>query len=201
MQFKENHVYHVYNRGNNKEPVFLKPDNYEYFLRKIRNEWVNHCDIIAYCLMPNHFHFLIMPNEEGCKYVSLGGRESLLQKLSRTMGKTLSSYTRAINKNRGTTGNLFQQKTKSKNITKTDIHKPVYHLNQYLRNCFHYIHKNPVSAGLTVEPGDWPYSSFKEYLFQNENPICNTTLGLNVLRMNLDDVSRCLDEPSGKLEW
>lgn len=188
MQFKKNHVYHVYNRGNNKDRIFFNLENYDFFLKKIRQEWLRHCDILAYCLMPNHFHFMIMPNEEGCKNVNLGGRESHLQHLSRTIGKTLSSYTRAINKNRGTTGNLFQQKTKSKNITDTEIDEPVYQLNDYLYTCFHYIHNNPVTAGMTIEPGDWPYSSLNEFLFQDENSICNTMLALNILGMKQMDI-------------
>ena len=194
MQFKKNHVYHVYNRGNNKERIFFNLDNYEYFLKKIRKEWLTHCDIIAYCLMPNHFHFMLMPNEEGCKYVTLGGRESHLQQLSRSIGKTLSSYTRAINKNIGTTGNFFQQKTKSKNITDTDIDAPVYQLNDYLHTCFHYIHNNPVAAGMTEKPGDWPFSSMKEYLNMDEHFICNRELAFNVLGMKQVDLKNQLVE-------
>lgn len=188
MQFKENHVYHVYNRGNNKERTFFTTDNYEYFLRKIKKEWSPYCDIIAYCLMPNHFHFMLIPTKCGCNYVNIGGRESKLQPLSMAIGKTLSSYTRAINKQKKTFGNLFQQKTKSKNITDTSLEFPAYHLYDYLRTCFHYIHNNPVAAGMTEKPGDWPFSSMKEYLDLDENPVCNKLLALKILGINQLDM-------------
>ncbi|MGB3005565.1 MAG: transposase [Chitinophagaceae bacterium] len=199
MQFKKNHVYHVYNRGNNKERTFFTVENYDYFLRKIKKEWSSQCDIIAYCLMPNHFHFMLIPNEEGCKYVNLGGRESQLQQLSRTIGKTLSSYTRAINKQRGNTGNLFQQKTKSKNITDTSLENPAYHLYDYLRTCFHYIHNNPVAAGMTDKPGDWPFSSMNEYLYLDENLICNTILTFKILGIKQVDLKNQFVEVNEEL--
>jgi putative transposase len=53
-------IYHVYNRGNNKEPIFFKSDNYSYFLSNINRYVIPHCDLLAYCLMPNHFHLLVM---------------------------------------------------------------------------------------------------------------------------------------------
>jgi REP element-mobilizing transposase RayT len=51
------HFYHVYNRGNNHQPIFFERENYLYFLRLIRqNLVINGVDLAAYCLMPNHYH-------------------------------------------------------------------------------------------------------------------------------------------------
>ena len=51
--------YHIYNRGNNKENIFVNDDNYLFFLDKWKLHLHPHTDTLAYCLMPNHFHFLI----------------------------------------------------------------------------------------------------------------------------------------------
>ena len=117
MHFIPNEIYHVYNRGNNKQLIFFNDNNYIFFLKKIRHEWGNHCDILCYCLMPNHFHFMIVPNNEGCKNIILGDKITHMQNLSKTIGKTLSSYTKAINIQNQTTGNLFQKKTQAKCLT------------------------------------------------------------------------------------
>jgi REP element-mobilizing transposase RayT len=59
MQFHENELYHVYNRGNRRQTTFFNNENYIYFLQKVRKYILPHCNILNYCLMPNHFHFLI----------------------------------------------------------------------------------------------------------------------------------------------
>ena len=64
MKLEENVFYHCFNQGNNKEKIFFKNKNYNYFLNKVKKYWLSHLDIIAYCLMPNHFHFLVIPKKE-----------------------------------------------------------------------------------------------------------------------------------------
>lgn len=51
--------YHVYNRGNNGEKIFFNEENYRYFLRKFGIYLTPYIEVYAYCLLPNHFHFLI----------------------------------------------------------------------------------------------------------------------------------------------
>jgi len=60
--------------------------------------------------MPNHFHFMLLAKPDGCKNIILKDQPSHLQKLSKVIGKTLSSYTMAIHIQNETTGNLFQKK-------------------------------------------------------------------------------------------
>ncbi len=97
MHFEEGEVYHIYNRGNDKQRIFFNEENYFYILKKIRREWCPFCDILCYCLMPNHFHLMVIPNSAGCEELTIGEKSSHLQILSKTIGKTLSSYTKAIN--------------------------------------------------------------------------------------------------------
>lgn len=56
-------LYHIYNRGNNKQPIFFERKNYHYFLERFDKYLSNFVDVYAYCLMPNHFHFLIKIKE------------------------------------------------------------------------------------------------------------------------------------------
>lgn len=135
MNFTKKGIYHVYNRGNNKQLIFFTPANYQNFLKKIKKEINPFADILAYCLMPNHFHLLLLVKEES-------GQLSP-HPLVRKIGTLLSSYTRAINIQETRTGSLFQQKTKAIEIFNID---DFVDRTDYLTTCFHYIHQNPLRA-------------------------------------------------------
>ncbi|HEX8313653.1 MAG TPA: hypothetical protein VF609_01590 [Flavisolibacter sp.] len=184
MHFESNRVYHLYNRGNDKQKVFFNRENYLYFLRKVRKEWLPYADILAYCLMPNHFHFILVANEAGCHYIVLGAKETHLQILSKVIGKTLSSYTQAINKQQNHAGNLFQKKTKAKCICKND---PVSVQDPYLLACAHYIHLNPQAANLASIETDWEFSSSKDYAGIRNGTLCNKELLFEISGMKKED--------------
>ena len=59
IPFVENYYYHIYNRGNNRQTVFFDDDNYLYFLQGINKYLLPVVDIIAYCLMPTHYHLMV----------------------------------------------------------------------------------------------------------------------------------------------
>ena len=166
MGFSDHSFYHVFNRGINKQKIFFNEDNYEYFLDKIETHIAPHCDILSYCLMPNHFHLLISTIENS-------------DKLSKGLQIALFSYTRAINAQENRTGSLFSQNTKRKLIQVRDN-------GLYLKSVFNYIHENPVNAGLCTEPEDWKHSSFNEYfdLKPLVRYICNT----NIAHLYLEDI-------------
>ena len=64
-RFKSNNYYHIYNRGNNRQKIFFERDNYLYFLTKLREHLIeNELEIVAYCLMPNHYHLLVYLNND-----------------------------------------------------------------------------------------------------------------------------------------
>ena len=69
-------------------------------------------------------------------------------------------------------GSLFQQKTKFKSV------------DEYLIFAFHYIHQNPLRAGLVKRLEDYPWSSFREYVGESNEAICSQTLAYQF--MDLD---------------
>jgi putative transposase len=152
LKFSENNIYHIYNRGNNREPIYFDDENYPFFLKKLKTELTPYCKILAYCLMPNHFHLMgyVEP-----KNSSEDLKSSDEFRLKNAIAILLRSYTRAINKQQNRTGSLFQQKTKAKCLTQSD--------ENYPKICFHYIHQNPLRASLVAKMEDWDYSSFKDY--------------------------------------
>lgn len=192
MYFQPARPYHVYNCGNNRQTIFFTPDNYLYFLRKIKQEWLPFCDILAWCLMPNHFHFLLVPNQSGCMPI----QESNHLQLHKVIGKTLSSYTRAINKCYDRTGNLFQQKTKAKCLYQEG--KPIATGN-YLLHCLHYIHYNPVAAELATDFRKYIYSSAPDYYGKRNGSLCNKALLYQLGGYTEGDFSRSNKE--SELHW
>jgi REP element-mobilizing transposase RayT len=59
MNFSPDNVYHIFNQGNNQQQVFSCDEEYEIFLTLVRENIFAHSEIISWCLMPNHFHFMV----------------------------------------------------------------------------------------------------------------------------------------------
>ena len=171
MQLTEGYIYHVYNRGNNKQPIFFSDDNYLYFLKGVQKTIAPCCDILCWCLMPNHFHFLIHANKNSIVEIKDGSFPR--QQFSQSVKQLLSSYTKAINKQNNFNGSLFQQKTKA--ISVMDNYQ------SYGGRAFYYIHQNPLKAGLVDKIEDWEYSSFKDYTGRRMGKLCNKNLAHELL--------------------
>jgi REP-associated tyrosine transposase len=161
MNFSQNNFYHIYNRGNNKQIIYFNRDNYLFFLKKIRENLLKHFDVLAYCLMPNHFHILGFSKENIDNQLAI-----------RSIAITLSSYTQALNKQNSKTGNLFQRKTKAKAINSE---------TNYLLYCINYIHQNPYKANLVNKIEDWEFSSFRDYIGIRNGTLCNINFGEKLL--------------------
>ncbi len=145
MNFVEGYIYHLFNQGNNKRKIFFLRKNYLFFLKKIKTYILPFCDILAWCLMPNHFHLMILVNKveipirelsdtmSQSHHITSNETEKSLKDLSHTMtpshrmtGKfrslndsiaiLLRSYTRAINKQENLSGSLFKAHTKAECI-------------------------------------------------------------------------------------
>lgn len=174
MQFYENELYHVYNRGNKKQATFFSNDNYIYFLQKVRKHILPHCEILNYCLMPNHFHFLIYTDTRTIQIKRVGNNDRNV--LCEGFRNVLSSYAQAINKQNGSTGSLFEQNTNSISLLDGSAN--------YGPTCFHYIHQNPFKAKLVNKMEDWAYSSFKDYTGVRNGTLCNKQLAFDLLDLD-----------------
>jgi len=193
MVLKEGNIYHVFNQGNNRENIFFSRENYLYFLSKINIYIKPHADILAWCLMPNHFHLMlyihsdqiIEPiNSKDSQPKSTNAESSLvnnnsIQKkrtINESIGILLRSYTRAIQKQKKHTGSLFRKGTKAECVNCTDGITPSFYetskgttinwvdaQKQYPKVCFDYIHANPVKAGLVEKEIEWEFSSAVDY--------------------------------------
>lgn len=136
--------YHIYNRGINGEDLFQETTNYEYFLAL----YTEHIDLIAetycFCLMKNHFHFLIKIKSEQ-ELANYSKRH-----ISQSFSNLFNAYTKAYNKKYNRHGSLFERPFKRKSINN----------EKYLVNLICYIHNNPVHHGFCEHPIEYPWSSY-----------------------------------------
>jgi putative transposase len=175
MYLEQGNIYHVFNRGNNKQTIFFSNDNYLYFLKGVKQYLIPYCDILAWCLMPNHFHFLVYANNNAVQVIEDGSFKR--QKFSQGIKQLLSSYTKAINKKHGRTGSLFQQKTKA--ICVLDGER------NHATVAFHYIHQNPMKSNLVEKMEDWEFSSFKDYTGMRNGNLCKQDLANTYLDIDM----------------
>jgi len=143
--------YHIYNRGNNRGPIFFQPENYLYFLQGMKRYLLPAADVLAYCLMPTHYHLMVRVKQTS----------EVSSQISSGMMKLSVSYTKAINKRFARVGALFQGPFQA---------RPILDSNHLLHLC-RYIHANPVKDGLVPGPADWPYSNYSEWIGEREGSL------------------------------
>lgn len=132
----KNVYYHVFNRGVSKMKIFKDDCDYKFFMLKISRLKVrDKMHIVKFCIMPNHFHFLLK-NDHSAKFIS-----KFFQSLQ-------LSYAKYYNYKYEHSGHVFQGA-----YTNVFI-KSEAHFN-YIKK---YILNNPVEAGLVKKPSDWPYA-------------------------------------------
>lgn len=159
--------YHIYNRANGNEKIFLNNGNYEFFLQKYKQHIEPVADTFCYCLMPNHFHLLVKI-KSSAEIPFLGPSEKIGLYCSKKFSNFFSSYAQAFNKQQGRMGSLFMKNFKRKEV---DSEKYKYQL-------IHYIHHNPQEAGLTKNLEEWPFSSYRK-IISNEPTFLNRAELLN----------------------
>jgi len=150
MDLIENNIYHVYNQGNNQQKIFFNYDNKKLFLDKIRKHILPYADVLAWCLMSNHFHIMIYVNRiqpiesaasrqtlsnlngSDAKRLTLSKAGNLYTHCSKdytlnySIGIMLSSYSQAVNKQQKRSGSLFRNNTKSECVTECNGISPSF---------------------------------------------------------------------------
>jgi putative transposase len=158
-------------------------------------------DILAWCLMPNHFHLMVQVNylelgvdtEGFAQSETLGEKNETLGNKKRTfnqsIGIMLRAYTQAINKQKHRSGALFRQKTKAECLTLSNNITPSFFNSthgtimnaqiaseQYPQICFNYIHQNPVKAHIVSRGRDYEFSSAPDYAGLRKGKLVNMAL-------------------------
>lgn len=129
--------------------------------------------MLAYCLMPNHFDFLINADIRTIQKKIISDKQ--VNVLSQGIKNLLSTYAKAINVQNKWIGSLFRQNTNAKCLERNV---------EYGLSCLNYIHQKPYNACLVQKMEDWPYSSFRDYCgFRNET-LCNKKLTTELLNIN-----------------
>lgn len=179
--FVTDEYYHVFNRGVAKQQIFHDEHDHLRFLQTLSfyreskpetklsliapermqtilaEEPVSPLvEILAYCLMPNHFHLLLKQNTDG-------GISFFLQQLQ-------NSYGRFYNTKRHRVGTIFQGPFKAVAVT----------TNEQLLHLSRYIHLNPVVARLEKQVGEYPWSSLPYYRAGKSDRVCNPTMILQM---------------------
>ncbi|EKE14366.1 MAG: hypothetical protein ACD_12C00552G0002 [uncultured bacterium] len=199
IEFGENCVYHIYNRGAAKLPIFHSPADYQDFQDILRYLLIGfpQCEVpetsqssryprsaieklhlpisynadplgnglfnqylqlLAYSLMPNHFHLLIrLINPDGQLKRSTGSLRNFAP-VSEFIKRLLITFAHKFNYRNNHQGTLFQGRTKIKHVD-TD---------EYVVQVARYIHLNALSARLVKQPELWPYSDYQLYRFPKD---------------------------------
>ncbi len=141
-KFEPGHAYHIFNRGSNKQPIFFCDENYTYLLKKIiKYASQDQIKILAYCLMPNHYHFVLVPTQ-------------IIPTISHFIGHLFNSYVQAVNHLHKRTGPLFEGRFKHKHIKKPE----------HVLHVCRYIHLNPLRAGLVTTLDTFNWSNYLDWI-------------------------------------
>jgi REP element-mobilizing transposase RayT len=165
--------YHIYNRGVNRENVFIEERNYDYFLLLYAKHIEPVAQTFAFCLLRNHFHLLVkikaaeeilFPQSQNQSLRDLKTLRDLYP--SQKFADFLNAYAKAINKAYGRTGSLFQHPFGRVPITNT---------SQFFR-VVAYIHQNPQKHKFVEDFRDWKYSSYGTILSEKQTRLQRTTV-------------------------
>jgi putative transposase len=176
-------IYHVINRGNGKARVFHKPQDYDAFLDLlVAAKQRQPIKLFAFCLMPNHFHFVVEPEN------SLA--------LSRFMQWLMTSHVRRYHQHYESSGHVWQGRFKSFPIQR-DAH---------LITVFRYVCQNPVRAALVTRSIEWPWSGIVRTDLIDSCPVEFDPLAVDSIDLTLQQLTelRCSvngQQPFGTDDW
>jgi putative transposase len=162
-------VYHVMARGNNKMAIFLDALDYARFLEILGTVVPDfEIDGWVYCVMPNHYHLVLRTRRAN---------------LSAAIGHLNGTYAQWWNRRHGHVGHVFQGRFKAQ----------VVEASVYLLRLCRYVLLNPVRAGLSTDPGEWPWSSFHALTGRTPSSCVDVDSLLRVLGVAGDLRARLID--------
>jgi putative transposase len=164
--FHEGNYYHVYNRTNNKEKLFLSGENHRFFIQKYEQIMLPFIDTFCWCLLPNHFHFLIrikpiteirkhLQNKYPCDITEtekkfLSGQKTISELIEQSFRRFFVAYATSFNSKFSRKGNLFFKPFKRVLVDDGD----------QLITTVVYIHTNPVKHELINDFRKYEWSSW-----------------------------------------
>jgi putative transposase len=141
------YCYHVMNRGNRRAEVFHKDKDYAAFARLLRAGCArSSMRLLAYCVMPNHFHLVLWPKEDG--------------DLGEWMQWLLTTHVRRYHRHYHSSGHVWQGRFRAFPIQE----------NEHLLAVLRYVERNPLRAELVPTAEDWAWSSLRWWLSPGELP-------------------------------
>jgi REP element-mobilizing transposase RayT len=150
------HYYHIYNKAVANNLIFIEDRNYIFFISKIQKYVLDSADVLAYCLMPNHYHLIVKIKNPGFPV---------------SMHKLALSYAVSFNNFYDRKGHLFSGPYQRKHVE--DL--------KYLLHLSRYIHLNPVKAKLIETAEEWKYSSYREYIGLANPDFVNQSIILGIM--------------------
>jgi putative transposase len=156
-------IYHIYNRGNNRENLFVEERNYRYFLTLYSRHVAPVVDTYAYCLLRNHFHLLVRIRDSTDHEAN---QRLPVRRPSQAFSNLFNAYAKAFNRAYGRTGTLFQRPFGRIRV-QSDAHFAVL---------VAYIHRNPVHHGFVKDLEDWPFSSHRAILSDHPTAVARESV-------------------------
>ncbi len=165
-------TYHLFHHAIGEENLFRSAENYRYFLQRYAEYIFPIAETFCYCLLPNHYHFLIRLRSEEEILDCLDPKKLKRQKwkdedksistlLANRVGTFQNAYAKAFNKQHCRRGGLFEQSFGRKEV-KTD---------SYFTNAIHYVHANAVHHGFVKDILDWHYTSYNSFLANKKSKL------------------------------
>ena len=171
--------FHIYNRGNDGIDIFYEDENYAYFLRRFDNYLSDYLHVYSYCLLPNHFHFLVKIKSEETILKAAGkikgiekikkdaakkGTDIIAAIVSEQFRRFFMAYSKAINKQTRRHGSLFTKRYKRKKVNTMG----------YLQRLVPYIHNNPVHHELCEDFKNYKWNTYKKILSSRKSKLMKT---------------------------
>lgn len=136
---ESNNYYHIFNQGNNGENIFIEDINYSYFLVLTKKYIHPIASILSYCLLKNHFHFLLQIKDIDDQKL-----------ISKSFSNFFNAYSKSINKKYNRTGSLFRDRFKRIKVEN----------EEYLKKLIIYINLNPIYHQFVTDLSQYKHSSY-----------------------------------------